>query len=509
MRPAFERIAITIVIALIAANALRWVIVVPMFEAADEDLHFDYAMSIYSAGRLILARELPVAVMTRVSGVAPNTHPVTHHLAVRSEHDRIRFHPEEKVPAGYGSRAFFRRINETMLPYDPQLRNPWLITGYPFGYYALTAACLRLVSLWRADPVTLFFAARCLSVALLIISLSIAWAYLRRTGTNAARSLALIVVAGLFPYTTFVASYIQPDNLSFALVMVACYLSLVARQAIRSGRPTASLFFTGLVLGCLLVTKYHFFLCVGIAVLPMLFVEIASRPSDERRWLRTAALLIVPSIVAGAMQLNVHHGAQVTWYHRARQAQGLEALHSLGYPKYIGTRLVGAIENYFAGGTTFRGFWGVFGWSDTPLISGDDLWTVVIRGMLLAGSVIVLLLMLVRVIQVIAKLARISRRRILFAIRVALSNPLANSYFAFVFFMLFIYVWLNNRFLAQARNWFPYTVIIFWFAVQYAPRALPLPRARRLLSAAILVALAAYSVVGALYAIPVIRARFY
>ncbi|MGZ7081175.1 MAG: DUF2142 domain-containing protein, partial [Thermoanaerobaculia bacterium] len=501
--------AIAIVIALIAANAALWVIVVPIFESADEDLHFDYVMSIYSAGRLIRTAERPVAEITRVSPVAPNTHPVTHHLAVRSELDRIRFHPEEKVPAGYGSREFFQRINATMPPDDPQVRNPWLITEYPFGYYALVATWLRLVSFWRADPVTLFFAARCLSVVLLVISLSFAWAYLRRTGTDAARSLALIVIAGLFPYTAFIASYVQPDNLSFALVVITCYASLVAREAIRRGRPYAALFLAGLSLACLLVTKYHFFLCVAIAVFPMLLVEIMLRPSFERRWIRAAALLIVPSLIAGAMQLAVHQGARATWFQRVTQARRTAVIQSLGYPRYIGTRLAGAIQNYFLGGPSFRGFWGIFGWYDTPLIREDAPWSPHIRWMLLAGSATVLLLILVRCIQTIAKLARISRRRMLIAARTALSNPLANSYFAFVLFMLFVYVWLDNFFHVQARNWFPYTVIIFWLAVQYAPRALPAGRARRLFSLAILVVLAVYSIAGALYAIPVLRARYY
>ncbi len=46
-------IAVAIVILLAGGLSTIWVFLVPMFQAPDEPVHFDYAASIYSAGRLI------------------------------------------------------------------------------------------------------------------------------------------------------------------------------------------------------------------------------------------------------------------------------------------------------------------------------------------------------------------------------------------------------------------------------------------------------------------------
>jgi len=503
-----ERAAAAVLMVLIAANALRWVFVVPIFQAPDEDLHFDYAMSIYAAGRLIRAGELPVALWTRTSPTAPNTHPLTHHLAVRSGAARMRSVIAEKVPPGYGSHAFYRHVNETMPPDEPQLRNPWLVTEYPFGYYGLTAAWLRLVSLWRSEPVTLIFAARALSVLMLALSMSIAYAYLRRIGGGVVRSMAIVAIAGFFPFTTFVGSYVQPENLALLMTMLACYVARIARDALRDGTAAIPLLGAGVALAGLFVTKYHFFLVVFVTVMPMLLFETAIRSRESSKWARAVALLIVPLFVTGAIQLSIHQAHKETWLQRERALD--RVFHSTHWPTLGATRFFDAVVNYFGGGNTFRGFWGIFGWNDTPLIIGSPALDAVIRPMLLAGSFAVLALIGARLFQVGRRLIRIARKRRADAVRVALSNPLANSHFVFVGFMLVVYVWMGNRFLhAAARNWFPFVVSIFWLACEYAPHALRSRRRRRLLSNAILLVVLTYSLVGAWYAIPEIRARFY
>ena len=75
--------------------------------------------------------------------------------------------------------------------------------------------------------------------------------------------------------------------------------------------------------------------------------------------------------------------------------------------------------------------------------------------------------------------------------------------------MIAIYVWQNNYSKMQARNWLPYTMILFWLAVRYAPRVFRRLRTRRLIARATLLIFALYAVLGALCAIPVLRARYY
>jgi len=499
MKKTPQRLLVIAVIALSAMNALVWVVTVPIFQSADEDLHFDYVMSIYSAGRLLLTRELPVAHMRRTSAIAPNAHPVTHHLAVRTHLERVRFNPDEKMPPDYGTRASFDRVNATMPPDDPQLRNPWLITQYPFGYYALAAAWLRALHL--STPVALIFGARVLSVLLLITSLSFGYAYLRRIGTPPPWAIGVLFISGIFPLTAFVSSYVQPDNLSFALTVATCYAAIVARDAMRANaRLNPAFIATSFLIGFLLVTKYQFFLCVAVPVILMLAVEAGAR---------RAVLLLIPSLVTGAIQINIHRGAVATWHEQTTLAARHEVIASLGVVRYTCTRFVLAIFNYFGGGPSWRGFMGVFGWYDTPLLIGSEGTTAFVQTSMLAVTITLLGLVAARLCSVALRLIRLARKRRLAALRIALSNPMANSYFMFVCFMIAIYVWQNNYSKMQARNWLPYTMILFWLAVRYAPRVFRRLRTRRLIARATLLIFALYAVLGALCAIPVLRARYY
>src|SRR5450759_601683 len=75
------------------------------------------------------------------------------------------------------------------------------------------------------------------------------------------------------------------------------------RVAARLRRRAATLLSTatlGLLIGLLLVTKYQFFLCVAVAVVPM----FALRRQTVARW----ASLIAPSVPLGTVQAWVAYG---------------------------------------------------------------------------------------------------------------------------------------------------------------------------------------------------------
>src|SRR5262249_33524665 len=126
------------------------------------------------------------------------------------------------------------------------------------------------------------------------------------------RSLIITGIVGLFPMTTFVSSYIQPDNLALTMVLLSCYLALRVRANPDSPRLLTLL---GLALGALCVTKYHFYAAVLVVVLPML---VADQLAGKRRsidWPRSLALVLVPSVALASVQ------AWITWGSSATLAQ--------------------------------------------------------------------------------------------------------------------------------------------------------------------------------------------
>ncbi len=82
----------------------------------------------------------------------------------------------------------------------------------------------------------------------------------RNVGVPPWPSVAVLVAAAFFPLTTLVSSYVQPDNLAYALVSAALFF---ATQLKRSARPLRTTLALGAVLGCLAVTKYQFFAAVA------------------------------------------------------------------------------------------------------------------------------------------------------------------------------------------------------------------------------------------------------
>jgi hypothetical protein len=147
---------------------------------------------------------------------------------------------------------------------------------------------------------------------------------------------------------------------------------------------------------------------------------------------------------------------------------------------------------------------------DTPLVMGkpkmnDSVWFVV-----QAASWILLVLTLVRLEQVVSRLVRLARRgRGRWAVRIAVSNPVINSYFLFTVVMFYLYVRLNNAFGAQGRHWLPFLLPIFLTGLCYAPRALTLRGTRRALATALTAGLVLYVAAGSYYALQSVERRFY
>src|SRR5260370_5271470 len=96
-----EKVASSLLAAIVlvsCAVALAWVFYVPMFEAPDEAVHFEYSTALYSAGGLVAPSD--VAHMTVPAG-RPVPYPT--YLEDQSGVVVIAEKPDVKAPAGYGT----------------------------------------------------------------------------------------------------------------------------------------------------------------------------------------------------------------------------------------------------------------------------------------------------------------------------------------------------------------------------------------------------------------------
>jgi hypothetical protein len=477
-----------------AALALAWVFLVPIYQSPDEHQHLDYALCIRDRGGLFTAEAVPPGIPCYI------IHPESLYLISRVDLNTVAFNPDAKVAPDYGTRDFFRAI-DAGAPRRGPLRTtvpPSLLASYPYGYYAVLAVWLGALRLAGASLVVAFFAARVFSVVLLAASLVLTYGMARELGHRRRFALFLTAIVGFFPLTTFIASYVQPDNLSFALVSLCLYSALRALRRPEDGRVIALL---GLALGALCVTKLHFFACAAAVTLPMVAVAALRWPAGRSRLWR-AALLVAPTLALGSIHLWSIWGCPN--YH----TRGAEAPDRLLFTITWLKRAL--IDFYSESGATHRSFWGVFGWMDTPLVIGGPRTDAAFRFAVQAATWTVLALTLVRLQHVVVRLAGLVRRgRSGSAARIAVSNPLINGYFLFTVLMVLLYVRTGNRFGAQGRNWLPFLPGILLTALVYAPRALAGRGAQRACARLLATGLALYVAFGGYYAVRTIQRRYY
>src|SRR5262249_21841025 len=256
----------------------------------------------------------------------------------------------------------------------------------------------------------------------------------------------------------------------------------------------------GLSLAGLLVTKVHFFACVAAPVVALVAVETYVPSRSPWRALAALALLAIPCAAAGWLYLWTVWG--MTNYYGPPLEIKHPLLHAVRWFHQ-------ALANYY-GKMTHESFWGIFGWMDTPIQIGHHRTHELIQYATLAAGWIVLALTLVRIEQVASRLICLWwRGRRWLAVRLALSNPLINSYFVFTLFMFYLYIRLENRFAAQGRNWLPFMMPIFLVGLVYAPKALTLRRTRLAFSAVLTAGLLLYCIIGSYYALRTIHRRYY
>lgn len=493
-----------------------WVFRVPLLQNPDESSHIDYVFSIYSAGRLLNVRTPPSEwnVHRQFEGRKDRegrestpydllSHQYTLYLIDATDFHRIRFHPEEKVAADYGTRDYYRRLNANA-PQAPAriadlqpLDNPWMITAYPFFYYAVAALFQKVISVFNHGPVWLFLGVRFLSVLFFAGSLILAYGVLRELRLTKARALMLTAIVAFFPLTIFVSASVQPDNLTMFLVLLCSYCALLFKRQQSNTRLQLLL---GLALAALLVTKYHIFLFTAFAVFGVAITEHFYHRRPAKSLLRQLAILVVPSVLLFMVQIwIVWGGGQIT-------GGNLHFANATRWPRGIRN----AIYDYFQGGQVWISWWGTFGWADAYLIFGSTAIQAYVWKILTIATLLSLALLIARLTDVLAGLVKLMRRRNWrTALRVLFSNPLLTNYFLFSIFMVLLYAISDNSFYAQGRHWFPYTLPGFLTTLHFAPHVFRKKATRNAVSTMLMISLLIYCGVGAYFSLRTIDDRYY
>jgi hypothetical protein len=482
------------------ALATVWVFLVPIDQAPDEPGHWDYALCLWEHGGIYRADDAKNKHNPLGSIAVYLIHPQGRHMWFASEGSVTFRSPATKAPLDYGTPAFFARLNQTApdRASGDYRMPPTYVPIYTYGYYGLLALWIGIVRQLTGNIVTIFFASRLFNTALLGPTLCLCYGIMRELHFKACYALVMTALVGFFPMTTFVAAYIQPDNLALTLCSLCWYMALVSRRKPGDLRLIAAL---GVALGALLVTKQHFFLCCFLPIVLMQTVAAWRHKWSWRRSLAAAACMIGPSIAFGSVYL---------W-----SIWGTTPYYSQGTP-YEGPMLLCLAERFerafldFYSGTTHQSFYGIFGCLDAPLIIGSRRTTQLIMFVVQAVSYLLILLTLWRLEQVGSRLFRMWRRgRRGMAISMACSNPVLNGYFLFTVFMFALYIRTNNHFGAQGRNWLPFMLPIFLTGLAYAPKALTLRRMRAFAAHGLTAGLIVFTALGALYGPRTIAHRYY
>jgi hypothetical protein len=493
--------------AILVAGALStfWVFLVPVFQSPDEPAHFDYAISIYNAHRLINRADGPADWIVS---------PYTKYLMRVSDYGRIAGHSPMHVPVGYGTHAYFARIDAGAPNLQRQTpssgRVNYIVRLYPFGFYALEAVWMGAVAALTHSMADVFFAGRILCVLLTMLALYFNYRTALNLGIGRLTSTAIVGAIGLFPMTSLVSAYIQPDNLTYALVSAALFFA----TQLRNGTPsTARVAPLGLALGLLAITKYHFFIS---AALPAAFLAAAAllrAKTPGGKAIAVFAWLFAPALALLCLQhwavdsgTAIGHTApsDISFeYIRSVIAQGIEPAI-----RYTLTSLLAVFLGCFVSGICAAGYWQVLGWGDTPIVIGDTTVEAWIRG---AIALITLAVAAVVIFYCIRNAWRLllagARGHFSAAMSIAAADPVINSYLCFAAIIAALYVITDNVFGVSGRHWYPYIFPAFLCFVWYAPRALTKRHAR--ISAILAGTLLAYSVVAAPYAAIDAARRYY
>jgi hypothetical protein len=516
--------------------ATYWVFLIPVFQAPDEDCHLDYLFSLYSKQKLFRAIDGPMVGCS---------HPYVRYLFDATNAQAVKIISTAQLPVGYGTKNFFQSIDANAPTEQIILQcktNPSDVVIYPFVYYALAASWLKLLSYFNNHLTFLFFSARFLSVIFFGCGLTFSYLTMLELGLSKLKACLSLIAIAFFPMVIFVASYIQPDNLSFAVISICFYIALRWRNSATNSelisnsngtvsniRPYHS--FIGLfqqeiktfwllsLIIALLFIKYQIFLCVGMSVLAMIIAKsLRLRISFQRIAVRVFVLLFPVMLFAGIQGWIIWGG----------HLPPLDGKHYHWHPVYntftnalnkgapvLASHIVQALQAayrcvYRIDGEAFRTFWGCFGHCTLPLIIVNPLFNGTLRSIISWITKIIILLTFASLVKVFFSLFRLTRKqRWRDALYFAFSNPVINSYLLFVLCMFGFFVIAYPSVTWQGRHWYALICALFVSTTCFAPRVFKNPKIRERIFYVLALAWLFYSVIGSFYAINCMCKRYY
>jgi Predicted membrane protein (DUF2142) len=500
-----DRFILTLIIAASIAMSAFWAWRVPIFEEPDESAHFDYAVSIATAHRLVRARD---------GLLGTDVHPYTQYLEDQTNFRGTRYNRDGRVPEGYGTPSYFRNLdsNKPALASAQSLPHkiPFTAKYYPFGFYAVVAVVMEIASLaTHKSLVAMFFAARFFCVILLLPTLLFSNAILRELRIPRAQRFAVLFAAGLLPTTSWVFGYIQPDNLVFVLTSLTILFGLRARPVIARDLTWLAL---GLALAFLCATKVQYFIATAVPVIAWLAVCAAQAKLVRLTLLRKLVLLLAPIAIVVAICVYIAYAPPMPGP-IAKGELGQHFFRALNagpsdVARYVWEQTGAAFGNYLGVGRGLISYWGSISWLMTPVVFGTIPITLGVFEIISGLTITVASLMLVRQFKVFLRLALVARYRSAAALRLLTQNLLLISYAMFLASMLAFSIFTNGEIVKQGRYFLPFILASNLCAAKYGPQALPrrygIPFSRLMLTL-----LCCYSVIGSFFAIKSLNQRFY
>jgi hypothetical protein len=514
--------------------SIYWVFLIPIFQSPDEDQHCDYVFSLYSREKLFRAASAPIVACS---------HPYVRYLFDITNGQTLKLLPYAQLPADYGTKNFFQRLDAdapTKQMVDQCNTNPSDAVVYPFVYFALTAFCLKVLSIFNSNLSFLFYGIRLFSVILYGIGLVFSYLTLGELKLSRLKSSLILLAVSFFPMVTFQSAYVQPNNMSLAIISALFYFSLRWRNktsttpcssALVSPVPEltlrgslkyeASRFWLIASLIGFLFVKYQFLVSVGFPILAMIMTKSLELKVPIRNLIARAIILTSPAIALVLVQIWLGWGSHLP---------AIDQKHAHWHPTYTSFLLavkkgllplftfldnaILATCNCFYGidGEAFRTFWGSFGHSSCgiPLVIIDPSYNFIIRIVIWLLTRIIILFILLSLVKVLISLFRLAKKaRLLKAAVIAFSNPLINSYLLYDLIIFACMVLAYPSTLWQGRHWFALMFPLVLTTACFAPRFFRSRKARDWYFYIVVTAWVIYSLVGSIYAVDCIQKRYY
>ncbi len=474
------------------ALSVLWLRVIPLLQAPDEQAHFDYVYALARVGHPLPAAGAKIAY-------SPTTNALSTEVRLLAIIQRA-----EPAAPDYGSAASMQHLDEAVPQtprsfYEgPRHRVPALTGLYPFGAYGLLA---MIADAAGGSPVHMLFAARAACIAFALAGLLFGYLALRELGVSRTLALPLLLAMGFFPLTSFVSSYVQPDDVALAFTSLTLYAAIRLRR--RPADRTSFVLYAAALAG-LTATKYQYALAVAVASVP--YVVLRLFQARRAASLRAAGLagLLLPAAAALAITLWYAHGDAPSYLNQGTLTANVG---QASLSAWLGTALVSYFD--YGHGVSATSYWGQFGWMDTVLRIRPDWLGRAFAGCIEWGTWAAIAGTAVLVVRNLRRIALVARARgAASGLRVALGDSLMNAYLAFAVLMVALYVSSGNVFQAQGRNWLPFLPSAFALGVVYVPKLLPRP-ARRPASAAVLAFLLAFAAVGSYWSLTEVIVRYY